>query len=540
MMNDRLPSMRYLILAFFLVLPACLPSLAHYLVTTGTGEPTGFFVYDFAYYLACAREYFDSGHFHLTYGNPCSYLYTTPRIYFQPLTLLTGVLLYVTKWDPGTVLHLIGAGAGLFSGWAAILLYRHLVGLASWAHKLGLFLFFWGGGALTLAGMGTLFFQGNPGGNIFMYDPMEGLWCLNFGRNLIFPTEAFYHALFFLCILLAMKKKWAPALTILAIVSISHPFTGIQLITILSFFACFERFFMKNHDIPLWFLFSCSGVLVFHCLYYLVFLNQFPEHRQLVSQWALPWFFRAKHFIPAYILVGGLALWRIRRLDLAGSFFSQSRNRMLFIWFTAAFLMANHEFAIRPMQPLHFTRGYIWVPLFFIGIDILIKLFHFLKSRLKKTLGLLSILSITGLFIMDNGFWLTSFFQAHSPPRKKAWEIRMIPEQKELLTWMNSLDKKGLVVVSQDIVLSYLVTVYTPFRSWYSHIHNTPYSKKRLQQLNKLFSLDHFHKAWDNIPVLIVYLVDHSTIKEKKPTWMSNQQVSPVFENSTFLVFQVD
>jgi hypothetical protein len=46
--------------------------------------PTGFIGYEMPYYLANAREHFDSG-FGLTYRNPYDSA-DAPRIYFQPYT----------------------------------------------------------------------------------------------------------------------------------------------------------------------------------------------------------------------------------------------------------------------------------------------------------------------------------------------------------------------------------------------------------------------------------------------------------------------
>src|ERR1700728_3614063 len=78
----------YWLICLVLVLPATIPYLTHYLVETSGLVPTGFIQYDMPYYTALAHSYFSDGHFHLTYGNPFSPSYSTPRIYFQPFTLI--------------------------------------------------------------------------------------------------------------------------------------------------------------------------------------------------------------------------------------------------------------------------------------------------------------------------------------------------------------------------------------------------------------------------------------------------------------------
>jgi len=42
------------------------------------------------------------------YGNPFSPFYDTPRIYFQPLILVLGVVWRLSGWDPGVVFTLVG------------------------------------------------------------------------------------------------------------------------------------------------------------------------------------------------------------------------------------------------------------------------------------------------------------------------------------------------------------------------------------------------------------------------------------------------
>ena len=60
---------------------------------------------------------------------------------------------------------------------------------------------------------------------------------LNFGRNLATPAEAYYHGLFLLAILWLSQKRLGAALAIGALLSISHPFTGLSLALILTAYA---------------------------------------------------------------------------------------------------------------------------------------------------------------------------------------------------------------------------------------------------------------------------------------------------------------
>ena len=93
------------VISFILLGPVIGIYVSHY--TYAAFNPnlkaTGFIAYDMAYYMANAREHFDSGRFALTYGNPFSPFKETPRIYFQPMTLILGFIWFVTGLDPGLI-----------------------------------------------------------------------------------------------------------------------------------------------------------------------------------------------------------------------------------------------------------------------------------------------------------------------------------------------------------------------------------------------------------------------------------------------------
>src|SRR5580658_212636 len=182
-------------MALLLALPALLPLgnavIAPYLHNR---VPTGFIEYDMPYYLANGRGHFNQG-FQLTYGNPYAG-YNTPAIYFQPQTFLLG-LMQQFGLDPGVTFNCFGLLALFFAALVAAQFYVEAVGVETTAKKIGLVCFFWGGGAFTLAGL-MYVASGHPVTSLFRYDPTSGWWMLNFGRNLVYPTEAYYHGVFLL------------------------------------------------------------------------------------------------------------------------------------------------------------------------------------------------------------------------------------------------------------------------------------------------------------------------------------------------------
>ena len=373
-----------------LLLPVVGLYAAHYAHGWAAGEvPTGFIQYDMAGYMAAAREHFDSGRFTLTYANPASPSPDAPRIYFQPMTLLLGVLVRLTGEDPGAVFVLFGLAAGLVAVRLAIAVFEDLVGLDSRAKKLTLVCFVWGGG--LMAGSGAVYglVTGTPvGASLWRFDPNQGWWFLNLGRNLVYPTEALYHALALGCLLALLRRRFAVATLLLAVLSASHPFTGIQVIAIVLGWMVIEMLLAwqgaKRGQDPFPAKGSCplfAAVLLLgaaHVGYYLVYLPSFEEHAALMRQWRLAAVLRLENMLPAYALVAGLTVWRCRRWALCREVFSDSRNRLFGVWFAVSFLLANHEWLLAAHQPLHFTRGYLWMPLFLLGAPVLVALVHHL------------------------------------------------------------------------------------------------------------------------------------------------------------------
>ena len=215
-----------------------LPVIVFYLceLLRGDGRSfTGFIQYDQPSYMADARAFF-SGGFHLFYGNPYSPNPDTPRIYFQIHLLLLGLVQKVTGWDPGVVYVLFGFWAGLVCVRVAMALYEEVAGLRSRADWLELVLFVWGGGILELMGLGyhavtqgTSLFK-----DVFAFDPADGWWFLNLGRNLVYPTEAYYHALALGLILVTLRGNFRAAMALGILLMLSHPFTGLQMLLVVA------------------------------------------------------------------------------------------------------------------------------------------------------------------------------------------------------------------------------------------------------------------------------------------------------------------
>ena len=486
--------------AFFLGLPALLPLAGALIVPYLHGMvPTGFIEYDMPYYYAEGRAYFDRG-FHLLYSNPYAG-YNSPAIYFQPQTFLLG-LLHKLGLTPGVSFNLFGLAAMFFAAAAAVLFYIEVVGVQTTAKKIGLLCFFWGGGIFTLWGVARALFRMHRFSAIWEVEPTYGWWMLNFGRNLVYPTEALYHGLFLFSLLALMRKRLALSLVLAAALCACHPFTGVSLILVLIAYSAIELI-LRSGAANLWFLIGAAAIAVLDVAYYLVFLNRFTDHQVLQHQWEhawlyspLPWLYPPKTFIAALILVGCLAIWR-----LAGSrlrCMSDPRVRLIAVMFVVIFALTQHNLVMHPMQPIHFAHGYDWTALFFLGAPALVALLDsVLKlSRPLTRYGALALL--LGLFLLDNATWLVKV------AINNEFIVSLTQSQSGALNWLSQNAKPGDMIVCKDMDLSYLVATYTPALAWQGHLKNTPYLGLRHDEVERVFNQGQALPEWRRHGVLYV------------------------------------
>jgi hypothetical protein len=465
----------------------------YFLGTPQDTHPTGFIQYDQAYYMAEAREHWDGG-FHLLYGSPASPDYDTPRVYFRPQTLLLGTLGKWTSAEPGWIYTAFGLFATVIFLRLAIALYERVIGVRSRAEYLVLPLFLWGGGITALCGV---LLKLSIGGGLFAFD--TGGWGANLGRGVIYGIEAYYHALFFAAVLALLRRWYGTTLILVAAVCASHPFTGTELASIVAGWVVLEGVNRRTAP-PLWFSGSILLLLVAHVGYWLVLLPLLsPEHAAVASNWNLPWVLHWYNEIPEYGIVGIAALWRLRDRQRLVTAFADRSFRVLFAWFCVAFLLANHDLFISPRQPVHFTHGYIWVPLFLIGAPTVVELAERLLA-LSRRVGVAWLVSLGALMLLDNAAW---FSAAGLDLLRDGQSAPFFPNAiyigrsaRDVLDRLNDETFADGLVVSNSQTLSYAAIVYTPLRAWYSQMWNTPYPEKRLAELDTLFDAGEDLPAW--------------------------------------------
>jgi hypothetical protein len=160
-------------------------------------------------------------------------------------------------------------------------------------------------------------------------------------------------------------------------------------------------------------------------------------------------------------------------------------------------VLANHELFIAPHQPLHFTRGYIWTPLFLLGLPALQRVLAWLARRLRGAVAL-----VTALFLLDNSAWVS--IQLLTNVKGAGYQLDLTNDQRAALQRLQEPALADHLLVADDRAFAILAVVYTPLRPWASHIASTPYANQRLAEIEAWVSEGVEVAAWRERPVIFV------------------------------------
>jgi hypothetical protein len=474
------------LLAALFYLPMAAVVLAHLLLPPDGLWPTGFLQYDQGGYMAMAREAFDALPWpeSPTFGLPTSADPQTPQVYANPHLLALGLVQLLTKADPGRLYLLFGALSGIVFLRLAIALYARAVPQRDGAALLGLGLFLWGGGLFVLAGLGASLVDGQLDYNTpFQFDPEGGFWFLDLGRNLFYAVESYYHAVASGLLLALLDRRWLLSLLLMALIAASHPFTGAQFLAIALAWTLPQYVIARHDRPPAWFAAGGLAILTCFVAYHFWYLPQSAEHRAIMQQWSLAWILPLTALVLAHALLAPAAAVTLLRRRL-----EPRLAALLAVTAGLSLLLANHELFMTPRQPLHFTRGYIWFPLFLLATPWLVPLLRRLLARHR-----LAAAALAGLFLLDNAAWLT--VQAVQNAGGFGAARYLTQDEREILARLNWDDGPALLV-SEDDRLSYDALVYTEWQSWYSHEHLTPFAAERRAEIARWAATGEEPPAW--------------------------------------------
>ncbi|MCR9197467.1 MAG: hypothetical protein NXI04_02375 [Planctomycetaceae bacterium] len=537
--------LRTLAVIFLAALPFWSIPLAH--IGSEPTTATGLYQYELPYYIANGRSAFERGN-GVTYPNPYDPDAAAPAIYAHWFPWTLGLLTSVIGWEPGDTLLAIGVVVSLAFSAATY----HLVScrLADCRRRESVswpFLFaMWGGGLLVIAGV--LFPSRGLDGvaeHALQFDPGRGMWFLSWGRNALFPTEAIYHALVAVCWTAEIRGRKLASNACLLLLATTHPWSGLQLLlTVCGWrFCCWvtaelrpqgplisdrshpaERIpaaesehaigghadgrpgCVRDSRVQ---LLTSGSILVLFLTYYKWWLPSFASHARLENVWRLDWSLPTLSAVLAWCLVAVPAILMIKRGWAPRAW---SRSTRFFVTALVVSLgLALHDRVISPVQPLHFTRGYVWMPLFLLGLPVLLEW----SGRLQRAAGPVIMVVVAVVFWMDN----MAFCTVHMQRQWLQQDGFHLDSDDRALMRSLSVRATGRVVLTQSQTVNYLLPTYAPVRPWLGHHFNTPDYPDRKAVWQKCFADGRVHV--DSIPADVGILVVRrfTDMSELTATW---------------------
>ena len=456
------------------IAPFLLVPLAHW--ASGPDTATGLFHYELPYYVANGRAAFERGN-GVLYPNPYDASADAPVIYAHWLPWIQGYLTAEWGADPGTIVLALTLCAAIGLAEVTRRLVAWCVPTSGTAANLVFLAAMWGGGALVLGGLVTQSVPTNAT-DLLRLDPGRGLWFLNWGRNALFPTEATYHILVAICWLTELQRRRLASTVCLLLLATTHPWSGLELLLTISLWRWIGWFRTRDGRDGLHTA-IVTTILVGFLGYYKVWLPSFPQHAQLQSVWELDWSLPWSSAFPAWGVVALLAAARIAR-D-AQCVRTSTVGFLLCAWGVATGL-SLHDRLIAPVQPIHFTRGYVWMPLFLLGAPLLVDLGRQLWERSWP--ARFAVCGIGLLLAIDN----ITFSAVHAA---RQWQhtdgFHLDLHERALLARLHRRDKNA-VVLTESMTLNYLLPTYAAVRPWLGHQFNTPEFPQKHDVMDACFS----------------------------------------------------
>jgi hypothetical protein len=237
-----------------------------------------------------------------------------------------------------------------------------------------------------------------------------------------------------------------------------------------------------------------------------VFLNLFAQHRAIHEILTIPHILTNRDIVVAYLPVGLLAVvrlvWDRNRLS--------HKEAFLLVSFAVSYLLATHDrfLPIAPIEPKHFTRGYVWMPLFLLSAPLLqrwlISVRDWLNgtaarpaaavSPFRRVLAVLLLAAAAGPLVMLSAFDNLSFnFLLFGLDRNAVVNegCFLRADARQALGWINAQGLDGVLLCPGDgmevyqphRMTSYLSASYTPLRPYIGHHLMTPHIQQRLRQV---------------------------------------------------------
>lgn len=455
------------------VLPFLSVPLAHVLSAPETA--TGLFHYELPYYLANGRAAFERGN-GLLYPNPYDPANDAPVIYFHWLPEMAGFATAVLGADPGTFMLWLTLGAAVALAAVTRRLIVTCLPCSESESAVALLLVMWGGGLLVIGGALAGLMSGRL--DLLQLDPGNGLWFLNWGRNALFPTEAIYHTLTACCWLLEIRKRHHAASLVMFLLATTHPWSGLELLLTINLWRFVRLLQLRQRQQAVQLTVSAT-ILGGFLLYYRVWLPSFEQHAALQRVWELDWSLSWTSAVLAWGLMGTLAA---RRLWRDPESLRTPEVRFLLCVLVVAGGLSLHDRLMPPVQPLHFTRGYVWIPLCLLGLPLLLESVRRHWRASAKSRGLLCLL---GLILVSDNLVFGLVHCGRQWQQQDGFHLHV--HDRVLLADLHEKFPPS-VVLTDSAELNYLLPAWASQRPWLGHRFNTPDFPERQSQMRRCFA----------------------------------------------------
>ena len=295
-------------------------------------------------------------------------------------------------------------------------------------------------------------------------------WFTSWGRNAIYPTESVYHLLAAASWLAALRGRWNVSLAWAALLAATHPFSGLQQLLIQFAWSGFQLIRLRRRDALRYWLGATACLTVF-AGYYALFLPSFPQHQAIQRSWSLDWSIGVKSIFVVWgpvMVLAATRLW-IDRKRL------QTTEYFLLVCWAVSFFLATHDRFMEPVQPLHFTRGYVWFPLFLLALPLIERGVAHARRHLGRVALACAATLALGVAAADNIALLAEVLQ------KPSGGFFLTTSERAAFRWANRNNADG-VLLCESKDLCYLAATYTGLRPLVGHIFNTPRIGERVRQ----------------------------------------------------------
>ena len=178
------------------------------------------------------------------------------------------------------------------------------------------------------------------------------------------------------------------------------------------------------------------------------------------------------------------------------------------------------------MQPIHFTRGYVWAGLFLFSLPGLMWLINYLQQTQPRKWLLTAFIII---FLSDNLLWTANNLRGKAMKENEGY---ITSDTKQVLNYLGKEGTPNDLLTGTATLVKYIANVYTPTNSWATHPYNTPQVDARKAAEVKFLTTGIQPLDWKNRRIIII--MDK---REKGMSLIPALKKNMLMENDSYILF---